>query len=146
MDWGLVISGVLGLLAGGGASWIFKIKQDKASAEGDALAKYGDVIEKLLGNVSQQQETFNNIIEQKDLTIEQQAKLLDEYKCSLEEANRKIKKFEYMVKENDRKITGMQKVIDEEVGKKRFAEDNICFVEDCKLRKPPKNTYGKESA
>ena len=50
MDWSLLISGVLGLIAGGGASWLFKLKEDKAGSEADALDKYSEVMTKLLIN------------------------------------------------------------------------------------------------
>lgn len=153
MDWGLVISGVLGLLAGGSASWLFKIREDKAGAKVDVVEQSTGVIQKVMVLLDTQQEKLNSMITQKDHMIEQQAKLIEEYKCSLEEANRKlneanrkISQFEYLAKENERKLSGMQKIIDTEVSKKKFAEDRICFTEDCELRKPPKNTYGKESA
>lgn len=115
-------------------------------SEADALIKYGGAMEKLLENITKQQESFEKSMTEKDIIIEQQKHLIEQYKLELDEANKKIKQFEYTVKENERKINGMQRVLDEEVGKKRFAEDNICFVEDCTLRKPAKGTYKKESA
>ncbi len=149
----MLISGVLGLLAGGGVSWLFKIREDKAGAKVGVVEQSTGVIQKVMELLDTQQEKLANMIAQKDNMIEQQVKLIEEYKCSLEEANkkldeanRKIKQYEYLAKETDRKLSGMQKIIDEEVVKKRFAEDNICFVEDCGLRKPRKGTYGKESA
>lgn len=146
MDWGLIISALTGLVAGGGASWVLFYRQSKSGATSDAITKSAEAMEKLLDNVKKQQEIFNGIITQKDLTIEQQAKLLDEYKCSLEKSNQKIKQFEYLVKESERKLDGIQKKLNTEMSERKKAEGNICFVEDCQLRRPPKNTYNKESA
>jgi len=62
MDWSLLVSGVLGLIAGGGASWLFKLKEDKAVSEADALDKYSEVMTKLLQNTTFQQEKLKREI------------------------------------------------------------------------------------
>ena len=102
-------------------------------------------MKKLLENAEQQQTTFNTIIEGKDRLIEQQQGLIEGYKSALDDANLKLKSLEYKVGENDRKITGMQKTIDNEIKERKLAEDNICFVTDCQLRKPRLGTYKKEA-
>ena len=145
MNWELVISALAGLLTGGGVSWLFKLKEDKAGSQADAIDKAADAMKKLLENAEQQQTTFNTIIEGKDRLIEQQQGLIDGYKSALDEANLKLKSLEYKVGENDRKISGMQKIIDNEIKERKLAEDNICFVTDCQLRKPRLGTYKKEA-
>ena len=144
IDWGLLISGIVGVVAGGGASWVFMLKENKAGSQADAIDKAADAMKKLLDNAEQQQITFNKIIDGKDRLIEQQRGLIDEYKLALEEANQKLKTLEFKVGENDRKITGMQRTIDNEIKERKIAESNICFVNDCKLRKPNLGTYKKE--
>lgn len=146
MNWELVISAFAGLLTGGGVSWLFKLKEDKAGSQADAIDKAADAMKKLLDNAEQQQTTFNAIIEGKDRLIEQQQGLIDGYKSALDDANLKLKSLEYKVGENDRKITGMQKTIDNEIKERKIAENSICFVTDCKLRRPPLGTYKKETA
>lgn len=145
MDWGLLISGIIGAVAGGGMSWLFFLRENKAVSEADAIDKAADAMEKLLKNIDQQQTVFNGIIEGKDKLIDQQRGLLDNYRSLLEEANQKMRALEYKVTENDRKISGMQKTIDTEVKLRKIAEENICFVNDCTLRKPKLGTYKKEA-
>ena len=145
MDWELIVSGIIGAVSGGGMSWLFFLRENKAKSEADALSVSQDAITKLLQNVDQQQATFNGIIEGKDKLIEQQRGLLNDYRAMLDEANQKMRALEYKVAENDRKIAGMQKTIDNEVKERKIAEANICFVDDCDLRKPKLGTYKKEA-
>lgn len=144
MNWEIIISAVIGMLTGGGVSWLFKIKEDKAGSQADVIDKAADAMKKLLDNAEQQQTTFNAIISGKDKLIEQQQGLINEYKTALEEANQKLKNLEFKVSENDRKISGMQKIIESEIRERKKAEHNICFVDDCKLREPKLGTYKKE--
>ena len=57
-----------------------------------------------------------------------------------------IKELKLRVAENERKVMGMQKVIENEFRERRKAEHNICFVDECELRKPRLGTYKKDSA
>ena len=145
MDWNLLISGVIGLIAGGGVSWLFKLKEDKASSQADVVDSSTEAMNKMMELIGSQQDRFNKIIEGKDKLIEQQQGLIDGYKSALEEANQKLKGLEFKVGENDRKITGMQKTIDNEIKERRMAENNVCFVTECELRKPKLGTYKNES-
>ena len=114
-------------------------------SEADALIKYGGAMEKLLENIGKQQQSFENSMRDKDDIIKQQKHLIETYKKDLDEALKKISQFEMIFKQNERKINGLQKTIDAEIGKKKFAENNVCFVEDCELRKPKLGTYKKEA-
>ena len=145
MDWNLLISGVIGLIAGGGVSWLFKLKEDKASSQADVVDSSTEAMNKMMELIGSQQDRFNKIIEGKDKLIEQQQGLIDGYKSALEEANQKLKGLEFKVGENDRKITGMQKTIDNEIKERKMAESNICLVPECQLRKPKLGTYKNES-
>mgnify|MGYP001006300283 FL=1 len=145
MNWEIIISAVVGMLTGGGVSWLFKIKEDKAGSKADVVDSSTDAMNKMMELIGSQQDRFNKIIEGKDKLIEQQQGLIDGYKSALEEANQKLKGLEFKVGENDRKITGMQKTIDNEIKERKMAENNICFVTDCKLRRPPIGTYKKEA-
>jgi peptidoglycan hydrolase CwlO-like protein len=141
MNWEIIVSAIVGMLTGGGVSWLFKLREDKAGSQADAIDKAADAMKKLLDNADQQQATFNKIIESKDNIIEQQRKLIENYKVALDEANKKIKEFEYKVADNERKIAGMQKIIESEICERKKAEHNICFVTECQLRKPKLGTY-----
>ena len=141
----IIISALAGLLTGGGVSWLFKIKEDKAGSKADVVDSSTDAMNKMMELIGSQQDRFNKIIEGKDKLIEQQQGLIDGYKTALDEANLKLKNLEFKVSENDRKITGMQKTIDNEIKERKIAESNICFVTECELRKPKLGTYKNES-
>lgn len=139
MEWELLLSAFAGLLTGGGVSWLFKLREDKAGSQADAIDKAADAMKKLLDNAEQQQTTFNKIIEGKDKLIEQQQSLIAGYKIALDEANKKLKEFEYKVADNDRKIAGMQKMIDTAINDRRIAENMACYDEKCNQRKTKKD-------
>lgn len=145
-DWGMIISGLLGIVGGGGLTALFLRKQTKAGAEADAIDKAADAMRKLLENAEQQQTTFNSIIEGKDKLIEQQQGLIDGYKAALLDANQKLKMMEYDISDNKRKIDGLQRAVNNEISERKAAEENICFVYDCELRRPKRGTYKKETA
>ena len=141
MNWELIISAIVGMLTGGGVSWLFRIKEDKAGSKADVVDSSTEAMNKMMTLIGTQQERLNAIIEDKDRLIEQQRGLINEYKTALEEANQKLKNLEFMVSENDRKISGMQRTIDNEIRKRKLAEHNICFVDDCESREPKLGTY-----
>ncbi len=146
MNWEYLITGVIGILTGGGITWLFRIKEDKAGSKADVVDSSTDAMNKMMTLIGTQQEKLNAIIEDKDKLIEQQQGLINDYKAALEDANQKLKTLEFKVSENDRKIGGMQKIIDSEIRERKLAESNICFVTDCKLREPRLGTYKKDSA
>ena len=141
MNWELIISAIVGMLTGGGVSWLFRIKEDKAGSKADVVDSSTEAMNKMMTLIGTQQERLNAIIEDKDRLIEQQRGLINEYKAALEEANQKLKNLEFKISENDRKISGMQKIIDNEIRRRRLAEHNICFVDDCQSREPKLGTY-----
>jgi hypothetical protein len=141
MNWEYLITGVIGILTGGGITWLFRIKEDKAGSKADVVDSSTEAMNKMMELIGSQQDRFNKIIEGKDKLIEQQQGLINDYKAALEEANQKLKNLEFKVSENDRKICGMQKIIESEIGERKKAEHNICFVDECQLRKPKLGTY-----
>ena len=161
MDWTSIVIAVLtgGSISGIVAAVVYRrenkrLKESEAKtaemgakeSEADALIKYGGAMEKLLENINRQQESFEKSMAEKDIIIEQQKNLIEQYKSELDEANRKIKEFELTIRENSRKIEGMQKMLNMEIKDRVQAEDSICLVEDCNKRKPAKGTYKKETA
>ena len=119
--------------------------------EADALTEYGGAMQQLLTNIKTQQELFERSMAEKDVLLNQQKNLIDQYRTELEEANRKIKTFEYLVSENKRKVEGVQKEhdivvkkvisLEEELNDVKIERDkykNIeCTVFKCKDRVPP---------
>lgn len=119
-------------------------------SEAEALIKYGSAMEQLLKNMEDQQKSFEKSMAEKDIIIEQQKHLIEQYRTELdnvkEESNKKIKELDLIVSENKRVITGMQKTLNFEISNKINAENSICLVDDCALRTPPRGTYKNESA
>ena len=91
MNWEIIISAVVGMLTGGGVSWLFKIKEDKAGSKADVVDSSTDAMNKMMELIGSQQDRFNKIIDGKDKLIEQQQGLIDGYKSALDEANLKLK-------------------------------------------------------
>ena len=145
MNWELIITAVIGAITGGGVSWLFRIKEDKAGSQADVVDSSTDAMTKMMTLIGTQQERLNAIIKDKDKLIEQQQGLINDYKAALEDANQKLKTLEFKVSENERKVGGMQKTIDNEIRERKLAESNICFVTECQLRKPRLGTYKKEA-
>ncbi len=146
MNWEYIVTAVISLVSGGTLTGLYLRKQTEGSATAGVVKESMEALKSALEMLTGQQERFNAIIKDKDMLIEQQQGLINEYKATLEEANQKLKNLEFKVSENDRKISGMQRTIDNEIRKRRLAEYNICFVDDCKLRRPPLGTYKKETA
>ena len=141
MNWEIIISAIVGMLTGGGVSWLFRLKEDKASSQADVVDSSTEAMNKMMELIGSQQDRFNKIIERKDKLIEQQQELINEYKSALEEANQKLKNLEFKVSENDRKISGMQKALGKAISLKEFAEKHICLNMSCLDRKPAMGTY-----
>jgi chromosome segregation ATPase len=146
MNWEYIVTAVISLISGGTLTGLYLRKQTEGSATAGVVKESMEALKSALEMLTGQQERFNAIIKDKDRLIEQQQGLINEYKAALEEANQKLKTLEFKVSENDRKIIGMQKIIDNEIRERKLAEGNICFVTDCKLRRPPIGTYKKETA
>jgi len=138
MDWNLLISGVIGLVAGGSVSWVFKLREDKAGSEADALDKYSEAMTKILANITFQQETFNAIIADQRKSIEERDRIIEENKTVIAEMKTQIQDLKLKVAENERKLQELQKTINDEFRKRSIAEQNMCTVEGCELRQPPK--------
>ena len=44
MNWEIIISAIVGMLTGGGVSWLFKLKEDKASSQADVVDSRGKYV------------------------------------------------------------------------------------------------------
>lgn len=139
-----IISAIIGALSGGGLSWIFFFRANKSGANADAITKAATAMKELLNNIEQQQIVNNEIIKQKDNSISERDMLIQKYRESLEQNNQKIKELTFTVNEQQRKIEGMQKLLDKEMGNKKYAERLICVNEECRIRKPALGTYNTE--
>jgi len=130
IDWGMIISAVLGLVSGGTLTGFMLRKQTEGSATAGVVKESMDALKSALETLTSQQEVFTITIKSKDDEI-----------VTLKE---QIKELSLRVAENERKVAGMQRAIDNEIRLRKEAEGNICFVTDCELRKPRLGTYKNE--
>lgn len=135
-DWGMIVSGLLGIVGGGGLTAFFLRKQTKASAEADALDKAAQAMKLILENTTSQQDVFNNQIKQKDELIEQNRFLISKLQDEITENKKQISELKLQVAELTRKVRGHQDLLTREIGKKKYAERIICFKESCQDREP----------
>ena len=86
-----------------------------------------------------------------DLVIKLEARLnsksdtITKLESQIDNSRIRERERDYVISEHERKIEGMQRTIKKEIERRKFAERFICFVEDCKLRRPPLGTYKKEA-
>ena len=127
MNWEYIVTAVISLVSGGTLTGLYLRKQTEGSATAGVVKESMDALKSALETLTSQQEVFTITIKNKDDEI-----------VSLKE---QIKELSLRVAENERKVAGMQRAIDNEIRLRKEAEGNICFVTDCKLRKPKLGTY-----
>jgi hypothetical protein len=127
-EWIATAIGVIGSI--GGIGTILYWRQNKGSATAGVVKESMDALKSALETLTSQQEVFTITIKDKDDEI-----------VSLKE---QLKELSLRVAENERKVAGMQRAIDNEIRLRKEAEGIICFVTDCKMRKPKLGTYNKE--
>ena len=130
MNWEYIVTAVISLVSGGTITGLYLRKQTEGSATAGVVKESMDALKSALETLTSQQEVFTITIKSKDDEI-----------VTLKE---QIKELSLRVAENERKVAGMQRAIDNEIRLRKEAEGNICFVTDCKLRKPRLGTYNKE--
>ena len=101
VDWGMIISAVLGLVGGGALTGFMLRKQTEGSATAGVVKESMDALKSALETLTSQQEVFAITIKSKDDEI-----------VSLKE---QIKQLNLRVAENERKVAGMQRTIDNEI-------------------------------
>ena len=138
MDW---ISTLIGALSGGGISAILLFKQNKSSATADA-------IDKLLANIAMQTDSFDKVLKSKDAMIEQLNDIIEQKtqvamdnQAKIDKLTREWQERDYEFATMKRQIKGMQTIIDNFEARAKHAENNICEVTGCELRKPKLGTY-----
>lgn len=130
MNWEYIVTAVISLVSGGTITGLYLRKQTEGSATAGVVKESMEALKSALETLTSQQEVFAVTVKSKDDEI---ALLKDQ-----------IKELKLRVAENERKVAGMQKLIENEFSERKKAESNICFVTDCKLRKPPLGTYKKD--
>jgi chromosome segregation ATPase len=130
MNWEYIVTAVMSLVSGGTLTGLYLRKQTEGSATAGVVKESMEALKSALETLTSQQEVFAVTVKSKDDKI---VTLKDQ-----------IKGLNLRVAENERKVAGMQKLIESELMERKKAEHNICFVDDCKLRKPKLGTYKKE--
>ena len=132
MSWEYIVTAVMSLVSGGTLTGLYLRKQTEGSATAGVVKESMEALKSALETLTSQQEVFAVTVKSKDDEI---VTLKDQ-----------IKELNLRVAENERKVAGMQKLIESEISERKKAEHNICFVNDCKLRKPKLGTYKKDIA
>ena len=132
MNWEYIVTAVMSLVSGGTLTGLYLRKQTEGSATAGVVKESMEALKSALETLTSQQEVFAVTVKSKDDEI-----------VTLKD---RIKGLNLRVAENERKVAGMQKLIESELMERKKAEHNICFVDDCKLRRPPLGTYKKETA
>ena len=130
MNWEYIVTAVISLVSGGTITGLYLRKQTEGSATAGVVRESMEALKSTLETLTDQQAVFANTVKSKDDEI---AALKDQ-----------IKGLNLRVAENERKVAGMQKLIESEISERKKAENNICFADDCKLRRPKLGTYKKD--
>ena len=130
IDWGMIISAVLGLVGGGALTGFMLRKQTEGSATAGVVKESMDALKSALETLTSQQEVFAITIKSKDDEI---VLLKDQ-----------VRELNLRVAENERKVAGMQRTIDNEIRLRSLSQNICCSLPSCELRKPRLGTYNKE--
>ena len=141
MDWTVILSTISAFLTGGFATSFFTRRQVQGVGTADAILRSGEAMEKMMQGFKTQQETFNDIIAQKDgtitqlyLVIGQKDRMIELNEESIKQLKKELSLVEYNQKELERKVRGLQERQNETEAKRIFAEKLACVVKDCPLR------------
>ena len=151
MSWINIVVTILGLTSVGSLSVFIFYRQNKANAT-------SNVTDKLLGNIVKQNDVFKGLLDSKDKTISQLYSIITQKDTMIQDSINHITQLKkesvernYQISKITRQIKGVQEQMNIDKNKMicldkrvQFAEKNICFVENCNLRKPSIGTYTYE--
>jgi chromosome segregation ATPase len=127
MNWEYIVTAVISLVSGGTITGLYLRKQTEGSATAGVVKESMEALKSALETLTSQQDVFAITLKSKDDEI---VALKDQ-----------IKELNLRVAENERKVAGMQRTIENEIRLRKEAEGNICFIDDCEMRKPKLGTY-----
>jgi hypothetical protein len=117
MNWELIISALAGLITGGGASWLFRLKEDKAGSQADAIDASAEAMKKLLDIATHQQDVFAKMLDEKDKIIVNQQTLIEQYKSELSKAKDDLKELTNELKQERQKIANLEKLVNTKINR-----------------------------
>lgn len=123
MNWELIISALAGLITGGGASWLFRLKEDKAGSQADAIDASAEAMKKLLDIATHQQDVFAKMLDEKDKIIVNQQTLIEQYKSELSKAKDELKELTNELKQERQKIANLEKLVNTKINKQTINGD-----------------------
>lgn len=146
MDWISGIVSLLGVVLGGGSAFMIyrEVKfRRQAERKEDISVRHADIeahdlditaAGRAVETISKMQEEHQRLLEK----VKQMAEKLDKYRRATLENERIINKQEYQ-------IGLLVEIAERQIGRKEYAERNLCQMVDCKLRTPPMGTYRSSS-
>lgn len=153
IDWTNVIISVLsGVSLAGVSGSIFFYRENKKKAKAEAAqavstAKKEDAsaATELLGVLTGTKEFMEEINAYSKEATRQLLLTVQEKDKQIAELTKKVNEMSILLSEQQRKIEGLQRTVKQEISLRKEAESYKCYVEDCKMRQPPKS-YKKEIA
>lgn len=119
-----ILSGLTTALGGLNIAQFFNFKIQKRKLNAEAQQQQNQADAGVFENFEKEIKFWNERLEslRKELTTQS-----DQHKVTL--------------LEHDRKLKGIQKLLKREIGRKHYAETNICLVQDCPNRKPERGEF-----
>lgn len=152
IDWTTIIVAIISMAAGvGGTSvlsyFLFR-KQTVKKEDLDVILKDSSAANGMLEFTKNMNEFKDGIIENLQKTVTQQNDIIQEKNIAYEilkgetDANRKkIQMLSITQTDHERKLKGINDVLRQEIGRKKYAERLICVRELCAERKPELGSF-----
>lgn len=133
MDWiSLLTTAITTIIASGGAVITFFLffKERKKKEKHEVISTDASAAQNMLDFTDKYQNFIKDIV--------------DKYQNAIKDNREEIDKLRSQVLEHTDKINEIKKVLNNEYGRRRYAEKNICLVRDCKLRVPELDSFKSE--
>lgn len=156
IDWTTIIIGVIGISLGASgatlATFIFFPKHTKKKEDSDVIKQDASAAKEMLELNQSLSNFYGSIIDGLQDTITKQHEIIankdahfQRLQIEMEENKKKIHLLSFTQSEHERKIKGITDTLKQEIGKKQYAEENICLDKKCEIRKPKLGTYKTEN-
>lgn len=121
--WQLIVGAIVTVVTSGALSYLIFYRSKKVGANADAASKAGDVMSDWF------------------VLFQEQQRLLKTALTENETYRRNVIGLELRVSELERRLSGVQKALEREVALRKYSEEHICLLTDCRLRQPTLGTY-----
>ena len=134
MDWGTILTSVItALIMGAGSIFIFFIffKQRKKKEDIDVIDKDASVAKNMLGFTTD----YQNFVKQ----------MSEKYQSDIKENKEEVASLRVEVTELNSNLKQLKTILNDEYIRRKYAENNLCLVTDCKLRVPELGAFKSDN-